>query len=217
LAVIALIAAADSVNPSTIAPALYLAAGTRAAHGIAGFTAGVFIVNFAGGLVILLGPGQVLLALVPRPGIEIRHLLEVALGSGLLLLASALWLGRNRVAHHLRRNEGRLDRSSFMLGSVVMALELPTALPYFAVIAALVASGDNLSTQVGLLAVFDVLFILPLAVILAIRLLAREPGKQLLERFRVQLDRRLALLIPAVVAIAATVLILLGAVGAITD
>ena len=217
LAVIVLIAIADSANPSTITPALYLAAGTRAFRSLVGFTAGVFIVNLTGGLIILLGPGQALLAAVPRPGVEIRHLLELALGIGLLVLGTVLWLGHNHVARHVKRNQDRLDRSPFLLGAAIMAIELPTAIPYFAAIAALVASGKNLSTQISLLAVFNAVFILPLPAILAVRLLAGEPGQRWLERLRAQLDQRLALLIPALVLIAACTLIVLGAIGAITD
>jgi cytochrome c biogenesis protein CcdA len=217
LAVVVLIAIADSANPSTIAPALYLAADTRASRSLVGFTAGVFIVNLTGGLIILLGPGQALLAVVPRPGVETRHVLELALGIGLLVLGTVLWLGHNHVARHVKRNQDRLDRSPFLLGAAIMAVELPTAVPYFAAIAALVASGKNLSTQISLLAVFNAVFILPLPAILALRLLAGERGQRWLERLRAQLDQRLALLIPALVSVAAVVLIILGTVGAITD
>src|SRR5207253_11148571 len=48
----------DSLNPSTIAPALYLATGKNAVRSLAGFTAGVFGFNLAGGVVLLLGPGR---------------------------------------------------------------------------------------------------------------------------------------------------------------
>jgi cytochrome c biogenesis protein CcdA len=217
LAVIVLIAIADSANPSTIAPAFYLAGGTRASRSLVGFTAGVFIVNLTGGLIILLGPGQALLAVIPRPGVEMRHLLELVLGIGLLVLGTVLWLGHKHVARHMSRNQNRIDRSSFLLGAAIMAVELPTAIPYFAAIAALLASGQNLSTQISLLAVFNAVFILPLPAILAVRLLAGERGQRWLEQLRTQLDQRLALLIPALVSVAAVVLIIVGTVGAITD
>jgi cytochrome c biogenesis protein CcdA len=163
IAVVVLIAVGDSVNPSTIAPALYLAAGAAAFRSLLGFIAGVFVVNLVGGLLILLGPGQALLALIPRPGVELRHLLELCLGVGLLVLAAVLWLGRKRVAHHVSRNQGRIDRSSFLVGAGIMAVELPTAVPYLAAIAAIVGSGKNVSTQIGLLVVFNAVFIAPLA------------------------------------------------------
>ena len=58
---------ADSLNPSTIAPALLLAAGPAPAQTVAQFTAGVFLVYLLGGALIALGPGRAVLSLVRSP------------------------------------------------------------------------------------------------------------------------------------------------------
>jgi hypothetical protein len=68
LALALLIGIVDSANPSTIAPALYFAAGKDADTSLAGFIAGVFFTNLAAGVLLALGPGQALMAVVPRPG-----------------------------------------------------------------------------------------------------------------------------------------------------
>jgi hypothetical protein len=65
--VVASIGLADSLNPTTIAPALYLATGEHARKQVAEFTVGVFLVYLIGGLIIDFGPGHLLLALVPHP------------------------------------------------------------------------------------------------------------------------------------------------------
>jgi cytochrome c biogenesis protein CcdA len=217
LAVVLLIAAADSANPATIAPALYLAAGKEALRNLLGFIAGVFVVYFVGGLAVLVGPGRALLALVPHPGLETRHLLEVGLGVGLLVVAVVLWLERKRVARRLSGNQGRIDRSSFLVGAGIMAAELPTAFPFFAAIAAILASGKSVAMQIGALALYCVVFVVPLLAILAIRLLARERGIRWLERLRADLDKRLAVLLPGLVLVAAIILVALGAIGASAD
>jgi hypothetical protein len=62
------IAIGDSLNPSTVAPALYLATTDHPRRQVGGFIVGVFAVNLLAGLLIMLGPGQLLLALIPRPG-----------------------------------------------------------------------------------------------------------------------------------------------------
>jgi hypothetical protein len=48
---------ADSVNPTTIGPALYMATGERARGRVAEFTMAVFAVYFLGGAAIALGAG----------------------------------------------------------------------------------------------------------------------------------------------------------------
>jgi hypothetical protein len=50
----------DSINPSTIGPAVYLASTTHAARSLSLFTAGVFAVYATGGIALALGPGQAL-------------------------------------------------------------------------------------------------------------------------------------------------------------
>ena len=166
---------------------------------------------------IVVGPGQALLALIPRPGVETRHLLELCLGGGLLVLAGALWLGRKRVARDVTRDQGRVDRSSFLVGAGISAVELPTAFPYFAAMAAIVGSGMNMSTQIGVLVLYNAVFIAPLLAILGVRSLARERGRRWLERIRADLDKRLAVLLPGLALVAGVVLVVLGTVGATTD
>ena len=58
---------ADSLNPTTIAPALYLASGERPRERVTEFTLAVFAVYLVGGLMIALGPGQLGIKL---PGLD---------------------------------------------------------------------------------------------------------------------------------------------------
>jgi cytochrome c biogenesis protein CcdA len=126
---------------------------------------------------IVLGPGQALLALIPRPGLEARHLIELCVGVGLLVLAGVLWFGRKRVGRDLVRDEDRFDRSSFLVGAGISLVELPTAFPYFAALAAIVGSGKSAFTQIGVLVAYNAVFVAPLLAILGVRLLARERGR----------------------------------------
>ena len=61
LALVVSIGAADSLNPSTLAPALFFARRPARRRDVAGFTLGVFAVSLAGGLALTFGPGQALL------------------------------------------------------------------------------------------------------------------------------------------------------------
>ena len=81
---------ADSMNPSTIAPGLYLALGKRAKADLIQFTLGVVAVNFLGGAVIALGPGEALLALVPKPDHTARYIGETVAGVVMLVAAVVL-------------------------------------------------------------------------------------------------------------------------------
>ena len=57
LAIVIGVGIVDAANPSTIAPALYLAAGKDARRGLAGFIVGVFLTNLAAGVLLGARPG----------------------------------------------------------------------------------------------------------------------------------------------------------------
>jgi cytochrome c biogenesis protein CcdA len=203
------IGVADSVNPSTIGPVLYLATGESAVRKIVGFALGAFTAYFLGGVLLTLGPGQALLAVLPRPGPRATHIVEICVGVFLVLVAIVLWLARESVARRIVGS--RLERrSSFAFGAVIMVVELPTAVPYFAVIATIVGSGRSVPSQLGLLLVFNVAFVAPLLAIAAVRRLAPRRGDELLARLRSALDRRAAVVVPVLLLLIALGLLGLG-------
>ena len=200
------IGVADSLNPATLAPALYLALGQDAKRRLAWFTSGVFGVYLLAGIGLTLGPARAF----PQPGRHTRYLLETGLGAGLLVFAAGLWLARERVARHLARAEDRVSRSPLLLGAGITIIELPTAFPYFAAIAAIAASGRNALTEIGLLVLFNVCFVAPLAGILVLRSLTGERGTRSLEALRAWLNRRAPVLLPALTLVIAIALLLVG-------
>ncbi len=217
LVIVIVVGLVDSANPSTIVPALYFAAGKDAHTSLLGFIAGVFATNLVAGVAIALGPGRALMSVVPRPGDEARHLIELAGGAMTLALAVALWLARRRLEGHVSRNTERIDRSSLVVGAGIMLVELPTALPYFAVIASVVGSERAPATEVVLLAIFNAVFVLPLLAILVARAVAGDRATRWLERLRASLDERLAILMPALVLLVSIALLGTGGYGILTD
>ncbi len=204
---------ADSLNPSTLAPALYLAAGPHPRKTVSQFTLGVFSVYLLGGIVIALGPGQLVLALVPRPSLPTRHLLEVAAGVILIVVGVLLWAHRARLATKQLPSFSPDGRGAFLLGATITLVELPTAFPYFAVLAAIVGSGFGILRQLLLIALFNVCFVLPLLGILAVLTFAGAHAQQLLGRARAFLQRHWPILLAVVAIVAGAITIALGATG----
>ena len=207
---------ADSLNPSTIVPALYLATGVDASRRLLHFTLGVFTVYLAGGVALVLGPGHAILSAVARPGRRETHLIELALGGVALAVAVALWLRRDGVARRVLAHERRTAGSSFALGAAITSVELPTAFPYFAVVAAVVGSDLSLTRQLVLIVIFNAAFIGPLVAITALRRLAGPRAERPLASVRARLDRHTGALVAAVTAVLAVALLLVGAVGLLT-
>ncbi len=155
LGLVVAIALSDSLNPSTIAPALFVASGKRARHGVLEFTLAVFVVHFVGGAVLALGPAQLLLSLLNELGHTTRQVLETAAGVAMIVAAGLVWHHRGRLAQKDLPDPNPKRKSSVLLGATIIAVELPTAFPYFAAITAVAGSGLDVPAQLLLLAVYN--------------------------------------------------------------
>src|SRR5204862_7112454 len=105
----------DSINPSTVVPALLYALGAHARRDVAGFTAGVFATSTLGGLLLVFGPGQALLAIVSHPRPRVVHAVEAGAGVVLLGVAVFLWLKRADVARRLAEQRVHRRRGALLL------------------------------------------------------------------------------------------------------
>ncbi len=213
LALCVTVGLADSINPSTIGPALYLAGGQHARRHVIQFTLGVFAVYLLGGLLLALGAGQLLLSLVPHPDHEDRFLLETIAGG--LILAGGVFLIAYR--HRLARFEvpapKAKGRSSAILGATITAVELPTAFPYFAAIAAVVGSGFGPARQTVLILIFNICFVLPLVAIVLTVTFAGDRATSILGTARTWLEARWPLVLATLALLAGAFVTLLGATG----
>jgi cytochrome c biogenesis protein CcdA len=205
---------ADSINPTTVAPALYMAAqpGQRR-RPLAQFTTGVFLVYFVGGLLIALGPGELVLALVPKPDLVTRHILEVLAGVVLLGVAAFLWSHRNRLGKKRLPTFSSQGRASWLLGVTITAVELPTALPYFGALAAVMGSDVDLPRKIFLILLYNVCFILPQLAMLTMLTVAGPRAEIQLVKISAYLQRRWPVLLAVVAVIAGLITIGLGATG----
>jgi cytochrome c biogenesis protein CcdA len=205
---------ADSLNPTTIAPALYLATNEKNARNqVAQFTMAVFVVYLVGGLAIALGPGQLLLALVPHPSKHLGYVLEIVAGVAMLTASMFLWSYREHLAQRKAPEVKTDGRSSAILGATITAVELPTAFPYFAAIAAVVGSGQNVLRQIILIVLFNVCFIAPLLAIVATLTFAGPNAVSWLIRGREFLERRWPTVLAVLALIAGIFVTLLGVTG----
>src|ERR1035437_1770817 len=174
---VASIAIADSINPSTVVPALWLA-GSPSRRGVARFTFGVFAVYLAGGLLLVLGPGPALIRALHHAGGPVEHALEATAGIVSLGFAVALWRSRGKGSEQARVRRPQTRASAFALGAGIMAIELPTAFVYFGAISAILAAHRALPAEISLLIAYNALFVAPLIAFLTIRRLAGERAER---------------------------------------
>jgi cytochrome c biogenesis protein CcdA len=204
---------ADSLNPSTIGPALYMATGERARGRVAEFTIAVFTVYFLGGAAIALGAGTLIRPLLPHPRHHIANIVEVAVGVAMIAVAGMLWRHRHRLAQRDPPDFDPHGRGSWVLGASITALELPTAFPYFAVIAAIVGADFDAVRDLMLLLLFNLCFVAPLIGIWATLTFAPESSDRLLSAGRNFLQRHWPALLAGLALAAGLFVVALGVTG----
>jgi cytochrome c biogenesis protein CcdA len=93
-----------------------------------------------------------------------------------------------------------------------MAVELPTALPYFAAIAAILASKFSLATQIVLVVVYNVAFVAPLIALILVREFAGEKASARIEQVGAWLRVKGPVVIAALLALLGVVVAVVGLV-----
>jgi cytochrome c biogenesis protein CcdA len=209
------IALADALNPATVAPGLYLASGDHPRRAVLEFTGAVAAVNFAGGVLLTVAPGQLLLALIPHPGATLRYIAETVAGISMLIAAELLWIYRRRLGRRAVRESEPKRRSPVLLGVTIAAVELPTAFPYFAAIAAIVAAGLNVVQELILVAIYVLCFVSPLLAIVVTLMVARDRSEQVLTAARDYLRAHWPVLLAILALVAGLFVTALGVTGLI--
>lgn len=165
IAVVA-IALPDCINPSLIGGELFVATGTRPRWRTATFSLAAWTVTFLFGLAFVLGLGDLILSLVPKPGATVKYLLIAAAGFVLTLGGTIVWVRRRSLAGPGAADHRRtLHGSPALIGAGIAGLELLTAFPYFAALAMIVGSGASDSGKLFLIVLYCVIYTLPLIVI----------------------------------------------------
>jgi cytochrome c biogenesis protein CcdA len=214
---VASIGIADSINPSTVVPALWLVTAPRGG-GLGSYTLGVFAVYLAGGLLLVFGPGPALISALHQVRGPVEHIVEVA--GGVLALTYAFVSLRSQPRepgqkHRPRRSYSRA--SAFTLGAGIMVIELPTAFVYFGAITAILAAHPTAPVEVSLLLAYNALFVAPIVAILVVHRFAGERFDQWLLSSEERLRHAAHVALTGAAGAGGTVLLVLGITGLLAD
>lgn len=213
LALVVSIALVDSLNPSTVGPALLYAIGSNPKRDVAAFALGVFVTSTVGGVVLVVGPGRALLSLASRPSPHTVHLIEVGSGALLLLCAAALWLLRGRIDRQTASKWERRRPSAFAVGAGIILVEYPTAIPYFGALAAIVELRRNVGFELLFVLVYNLCFVVPILVVFGAVSAGGKRGAVLTRRARDIAEGYARVVIPIALGLLGAAILFLGVAG----
>jgi len=158
----------DSLNPSLFVALLYLLLTLRSVLRILSYIAGVLVVNYFGGLLLLVGVQETIGRLLENLGNEALFGIQFLLGM-VLVIFGFLFKATGKSAHDIAKKlRSTKPVHTFLLGMAVMLNEITSALPYFGAIERIIQT--RLGTIGNLLALtaYNDVFSLPLFGFLAL-------------------------------------------------
>jgi len=195
---VAAIAVPDSLNPSLIIACVFLALGPRPLLRTVAFTVATFAVTLAGGAVVALGLGDLILSLLPKLSRSVKYEVMAGFGGALICGGAVIWWRRSSLAESeppsKRKSAGAggsgadgakpdgsgAAGSAALLGAGIAGVELFTAFPYFAAIALVVGASAPTSGKIVLLVLYNVIYVLPLILIVIVCAVMGDRAGQLL-------------------------------------
>ena len=131
----------------------------------------------------------------------------------LVAASVVLWAKRRSLAARPLPGRNLSAGSALLLGAGITVVELPTAVPYFAVIAAVVGSGASFVERIELLTLFCAVFCAPLLAIVGFLVVAGERARRPLERAGDMLHAHWPALLAGLLLAAGVGFAVYGAVG----
>ncbi len=166
---------ADSINPIPFAIAVLLASRSRGA--VAAFVASGFVVTLAAGLVLVAGPGTALHELLADAPATLVHIGQIVGGATAILVGVGLLLHQAHEQDPGREARRLSRRSPLALGAGIAAADLPTAVPYLGVAAAVIGAAPALGDRILLIVLYNVCYALPLIVVAIATAVAGQRAK----------------------------------------
>ena len=157
------IAALDSLNPSAIALQVYLLGTTKPIPRSIAFVIGIFFAYWTSGLLAVLGLDRLIQTVIVNSGFSLSTPLFYIIQflTGIILLIVGVTLRITTQSEPVKAPQKLNLAKTFLLGMSVTILEFPTALPYFAAIEQIVRANLDLLSTMSILALYNLIFVLP--------------------------------------------------------
>jgi cytochrome c biogenesis protein CcdA len=184
LASLVAIAALDSLNPTAIALQIYLLSTPKPIGRSIAFILGVFLAYWTTGTLVILGLRSLIMTVITNANVSFPepHIYTIQLLIGLALLIAGFSFESSPQADQEKRPKKLTLGRTFLLGMAMTILEFPTALPYLAAIEQIARAKLDLFSIMGVLGLYNLVFVFPQIMLLGIYVLFHQRSAALLHR-----------------------------------
>lgn len=202
---IAAIALLDSINPNAMAVQIYLLSIPKPIPRSIAFIFGDFLAAWIAGMLIALGIMQWVAKFFDQLG-NLLYVLQFLLGVALVILG---WnIGKLMQRSTIKQPRSLKPAATFLFGLTMALVEAPTALPYLIAIERITQTNPNLLQLTLLLLFYDLIFVLPLIVLVIVYHVAQNRASQILTNIQAFVNRWFLVLFRYVLIVLGIILIL---------
>jgi cytochrome c biogenesis protein CcdA len=181
------LAAIDSLNPTTTALQIYLLITPKPLVRSITFILGIISGYWTAGLLIALGFSKVIVNVINSAD-RLTYVIQFIIGIVLIIVGFRLNQSFGKQAT-IKHPKSLKPMSTFVLGAVATLWDFPTALPYIIAIERIVGAKLSLLKLMGVLGLYNLVFVLPLLVLLGIYIMMGNKSAVLLERINKQISK----------------------------
>lgn len=175
------IALVDRLNPSLFIAQFYLLTTPQPIPRLLSYIAGIVLVNFTAGALLLGGLHTMVTHLLSTINDDTFRSMQLVIG--LAILGFGMWVKTTAPSSgEVRKPYSLQPRHTFILGMVVMLNEITTALPYFVAIERIVRAHLSEFSTVLALMMYNLVFSAPLLAFVALFIIYRQRFAQQLNR-----------------------------------
>jgi cytochrome c biogenesis protein CcdA len=184
------IAALDSLNPTAVGLQIYLLSTPKPIARSISFILGVFLAYWAVGLFVILGLRKLVTTLIGDANLSLPdpHIYTIQFLIGLALLIAGFRLETATQEDQGKRPKKLTIGRTFLLGLAMTILESPTALPYLAAIEQIARAKLDLFTLMSLLGLYNLVFVLPLIMLVGIYIIFQPQSAMLLNHINLSIS-----------------------------
>ncbi|MCL6752184.1 GAP family protein [Nostoc sp. CCCryo 231-06] len=195
---LAAISVIGSINPNGFAVQIYLLGTPKPVIRALAFTLGEYVGLLISGLLIAWGMRQVIQEVFNSVG-ETIYGLQLLVGIGLLIVgynAPKMFKPSTKTVqpHSLK------PLQTFLLGFTIVAVETPTALPHIAAIKQMNDAYFSIPIFILIWALYDLIFILPLLIMVAVYLVLNDKAISYLEQFYFKINSWISKSLPFILS-----------------
>jgi cytochrome c biogenesis protein CcdA len=190
----------DSLNPFSIAAQAYLLGTPRPRARAWTFLLGSFLIYFLAGVFIVQGAAILVRSVLPMLPPWFLASGALALGIASLLLAFYLWKQAKAGTAFVPPANLSVP-ATFAFAAVSTVSDLPTALPYFGAAAQIAASTSEMLPQLGWLLIYNLVYVAPLFLLIALHDLLGERSDAVFGRIQRVVNWGFAHLLPPLILI----------------